>query len=113
MRNLNVKLRLQQPSFFFLSKAQLFDSLPTLTPFSPFPPCNHTIHPQFPHHQLYQLDYDLAERETGYDVLVYMVEHGNYVKHINIHSDHSIGVPKMTAYVQEHFPNTELTFNPV
>ena len=59
------------------------------------------------------LDYDLSGRETGYDVLKYMVEHGNHVKHINIHSDHSIGVPKMEAYVREHFPNAELTFNPL
>ena len=59
------------------------------------------------------LDYDLSGRETGYDVLKYMVEHGNHVKHINIHSDHSIGVPKMEAYVRKHFPNAELTFNPL
>lgn len=59
------------------------------------------------------LDYDLGGKETGYDVLLYMTEHGNHVKHINIHSDHSIGVPKMTEYIKEHFPNTELTFNPL
>ena len=59
------------------------------------------------------LDYDLGGRETGYDVLVYMTEQGNDVKHINIHSDHSVGVPKMAAYVREHFPNTSLTFNPL
>ena len=59
------------------------------------------------------LDYDLMGRETGYDVLKYMVECGNHVKHINIHSDHSIGVPKTEAYVKEHFPNAELTFNPL
>jgi hypothetical protein len=59
------------------------------------------------------LDYDLSGRETGLDVLKYMVECGSTVKHINIHSDHSIGVPKMEAYIKEHFPNTELTFNPL
>lgn len=52
-------------------------------------------------------------RETGLDVLKYMVECGATVKHINIHSDHSIGVPRMTDYVKEHFPNAELTFNPL
>lgn len=57
------------------------------------------------------LDYDLGAEKTGYDVLLYMTECGNEVKHINIHSDHSEGVPKMTKYVEEHFPNTELTFN--
>lgn len=64
-------------------------------------------------HNFISLDYDLAGKETGYDVLKYMVEQGNHVKHINIHSDHSIGVPKMEAYVKEHFPNAELTFNPL
>ena len=57
------------------------------------------------------LDYDLGEGETGLQVLQYMVECGNDVKHINIHSNHPIGVPKMQAFVQQHFPNTELTFN--
>lgn len=59
------------------------------------------------------LDYDLTGKETGFDVLVYMVENGNDVKHINIHSDHSIGVPKMRTYIEKHFPNTSLTFNPL
>lgn len=59
------------------------------------------------------LDYDLGEGKTGYDVLVYMAENDIEVKHINIHSDHSIGVPKMEAYAWDHFPNTSLTFNPL
>lgn len=59
------------------------------------------------------LDYDLGGKETGYDVLMYMLEHGNNVKHINIHSDHSVGVPKMREYVEKNFPNTSLTFNPL
>ena len=57
------------------------------------------------------LDYDLGGGETGLSVLKYMVEHGNDVKHINIHSDHPTGVPKMKEYAEKHFPNTELTFN--
>lgn len=59
------------------------------------------------------LDYDLSGKETGYDVLVYMTEHQNDVKHINIHSDHSVGVPKMVEYIRQHFPDTSLTFNPL
>ena len=59
------------------------------------------------------LDYDLGGGKTGHNVLVYMAENDIEVKHINIHSDHSVGVPKMQAYAQEHFPNTELTFNPL
>lgn len=59
------------------------------------------------------LDYDLGGKETGYTLLEYMVECGNHVKHINIHSDHSVGVPKMTEFVRKHFPDTELTFNPL
>lgn len=58
------------------------------------------------------LDYDLGEAKTGYDVLVYMAENNIEVKHINIHSDHSVGVPKMSEYVRKHFPNVSLTFNP-
>ena len=57
------------------------------------------------------LDYDLGEKETGLDVLAYMVECGNEVKHINIHSDHSVGVPQMREFAEKNFPNTELTFN--
>ena len=59
------------------------------------------------------LDYDLGEGKTGYDVLVYMAENDIEVKHINIHSDHSVGVPKMREYVWEHFPDVSLTFNPL
>ena len=57
------------------------------------------------------LDYDLGEGETGLSVLKYMVECGNEVKHINIHSTHPADVPKIKEYVEKLFPNTELTFN--
>lgn len=57
------------------------------------------------------LDYDLGEGETGLSVLRYMKQMGNDVKHINIHSTHIIGAPKMRQYVEENFPNVELTFN--
>lgn len=59
------------------------------------------------------LDYDLGEAKTGYDVLVYMKENDIEVKHINIHSDHSVGVPKMKEYVWKNFPNASVTFNPL
>lgn len=59
------------------------------------------------------LDYDLGEAKTGYDVLVYMKENDIEVKHINIHSDHSVGVPKMKEYVWKNFPNVSLTNNPL
>ena len=59
------------------------------------------------------LDYDLGEGKTGYDVLVYMAEKGIEVKHINIHSDHSVGVPKMREYAWKYFPSVSLTFNPL
>ena len=59
------------------------------------------------------LDYDLGGKETGLDILTYMVECGNEVKHINIHSDHSLGVPKMSEFVKTHFPNASITFNPL
>ena len=57
------------------------------------------------------LDYDLGEDKTGYDVLVYMAENNIEAEHINIHSDHEIGVPNMKAYVNEHFPNIIVTTN--
>lgn len=57
------------------------------------------------------LDYDLGGGETGLSVLKYMVECGNEAKHINIHSSHPTGVPKMQEFVEKNFPNAELTFN--
>lgn len=59
------------------------------------------------------LDYNLGTVKTGLDVLVYMAEHDIEVKHINIHSNHIIGVPKMGEYARAHFPDTTLTFNPL
>ncbi len=59
------------------------------------------------------LDYNLGTVKTGYDVLVYMKENNIEVKHINIHSNHILGVPKMQNYAWEHFPGVELTFNPL
>lgn len=59
------------------------------------------------------LDYDLGEGKTGYDVLVYMKENNIEVRHINIHSNHILGVPQMQAYAWENFPDVEVTFNPL
>ena len=59
------------------------------------------------------LDYDLGGGETGLTVLKYMVECGNNVRHINIHSTHPIGAPRMEAFAMEHFPNAEITRNPL
>jgi hypothetical protein len=65
----------------------------------------------FRHISFISLDYDLGEEKTGLSVLEYMVECGCDVKRINIHSDHSIGVPKMREFAEKHFPNASLTFN--
>ena len=59
------------------------------------------------------LDYNLGTVKTGYDVLVYMAENQIEVNHINIHSNHILGVPKMREYAWEHFPNVSITFNPL
>ncbi len=59
------------------------------------------------------LDYNLGTVKTGLDVLVYMKEHNIEVRHINIHSNHVLGVPKMREYVWENFPDVNLTFNPL
>lgn len=56
------------------------------------------------------LDYDLGyDKETGYDLLVYMAENGIRVKSINIHSTHPFGRRKMWDYAKEHFPDAEIT----
>lgn len=59
------------------------------------------------------LDYNLGTVKTGYDVLVYMKENNIEVKHINIHSNHILGVPKMQEYAWKNFPDTSITFNPL
>lgn len=59
------------------------------------------------------LDYNLGTVKTGYDVLVYMKENNIEVKHINIHSNHILGVPKMQNYAWEQFPGVEITCNPL
>ena len=57
------------------------------------------------------LDYNLSEEKTGLDVLVYMRENKIEAEHINIHSNHIIGVPQMKEYAEKHFPNAKLTTN--
>ena len=57
------------------------------------------------------LDYDLGSDKTGYDVLVYMKEHSIEAEHMIIHSDLSIGVPRMREFIQQNFPRSALTFN--
>lgn len=59
------------------------------------------------------LDYNLGAERSGLDVLVYMFENRIEIRHINIHSDHIIGVPRMRDYAFTHFPNVEITFNPL
>lgn len=59
------------------------------------------------------LDYNLGTVKTGYDVLVYIKENNIEVQHINIHSNHVLGVPKMREYVWNNFPDVTLTFNPM
>lgn len=57
------------------------------------------------------LDYDLGSDKTGLDVLVYMKDNSIDANHINIHSDHTIVVPRMREFVQQNFPCSALTFN--
>lgn len=42
-----------------------------------------------------------------------MYEHGIKPMHINIHSDHQDGVPKMKDYAEKHFPDTIITTNKI
>ena len=57
------------------------------------------------------LDYDLGSDKTGFDVLVFMREHSIEAEHINIHSDHTVGVPRMREFIQQNCPRSSLTFN--
>lgn len=60
------------------------------------------------------LDYSLGTEKTGYDVLVFMSENEIYPNHINVHSDHEFGVPKMRAYLERKFPSTtNVTYNKI
>lgn len=59
------------------------------------------------------LDYNLGTVKTGLDVLKYMAENHIEVRHINIHSNHILGVPQMREYAWEHFPDVTITFNPL
>lgn len=49
------------------------------------------------------LDYSLGTEKIGYDVLVYMMDNDIHPKHINIHSDHSEGVPMMRKLTESNF----------
>lgn len=61
------------------------------------------------------LDYNLGlnSEHDGLDVLVYMNEQGIQPTHINIHSSHERGAPKMVEYAKTHFPNTLVTDNKI
>ena len=55
------------------------------------------------------LDYDLNEKHTGLDILVWMKENGKHPGHINIHSDHIEGRVLMRRYAEKNFPNARVT----
>ena len=61
------------------------------------------------------LDYNLGRnaKYSGLDVLVYMNEHGIQPTHINIHSSHEHGGPKMVDFSKAHFPNSLITENKI
>lgn len=56
------------------------------------------------------LDYDLGyDKETGYDLLVWMKEQNIFVPQINIHSTHPLGRSRMWNYVKQNFPGTTVS----
>lgn len=61
------------------------------------------------------LDYYLGRnaKYSGLDVLVFMKEHGIHPNHINIHSSHETGAPKMLEYARKYFPNSIVTANKI
>ncbi len=57
------------------------------------------------------LDYHLGEEHTGLDILKWMKENGKEPKHINIHSNHIVGMREMKKYAEENFKNSVITMN--
>lgn len=57
------------------------------------------------------LDYDLGGEYTGLDILKWMKENGRHPAHINIHSNHEIGMREMKKYAEENFKNSVVTMN--
>lgn len=58
------------------------------------------------------LDYSLGTQETGLTILKYLVANGIIPAQINIHSDHSEGVPKMRRYIRQNIPDwVSVTYN--
>lgn len=55
------------------------------------------------------LDYALGEEHTGLDVLAFMRENGICPHHINIHSCHWRGAPKMVEYAKKNFSGSIIT----
>lgn len=50
------------------------------------------------------LDYSLGERQTGLDVLKWMVENDRIPPQLNIHSTHDYGRSAMADYIRRNFP---------
>ena len=61
--------------------------------------------------EVVSLDYHLGEASegNGLDALMYLHERGIYPNHINIHSSHVFGAPKMVDYAEKHFPKSTIT----
>ncbi|WP_295154113.1 cyclic-phosphate processing receiver domain-containing protein [uncultured Ruminococcus sp.] len=57
------------------------------------------------------LDYNLGEEKTGLDILIWMKENGKKPKHINIHSNHIVGMRLMKKYADENFKDSSVTMN--
>ena len=52
--------------------------------------------------EILDLDYAMGPGGNGLQILEYMVANGIKVKKIKVHSDHSIGRPKMIEYINDH-----------
>ena len=59
------------------------------------------------------LDFNLGGKKTGYNVLEFMLQNGNEVGQINIHSDDEIGKKRMKEFAKENFPHASVTDNPI
>lgn len=61
---------------------------------------------------LINLDYDLGDKETGLDILMYIKQHDIKVKEICVHSTHPTGVSEMEKYICKNFENVKYSYCP-
>lgn len=67
------------------------------------------LYKAFGEFEFVDLDYDLNEKYSGLDILIWMKENGKHPRHINIHSNHIEGMKIMRRYAEANFPDSIVT----